>query len=155
MSQTIKRLVFGSDHGGFDLKQALMARIRETYPHIECVDLGVTSNTRVDYPDYADKVVQDVQAAPETAGILVCGTGIGISMRANRYRGIRAALVHDSFTAEMAKAHNNANVLCLGGRTVELGTALICVRMWLDTAYEGGRHDERLEKLDRFGAAAD
>lgn len=150
MNITIKTLVFGSDHGGFELKNGLMARLQESYSSLQCVDVGVGSDQRVDYPDYADRVVEKVQGEKEVAGILVCGTGIGISMRANRYRGIRAAVVHDAFTAEMAKAHNNANILCLGGRTVDLGTAFIWARIWLDTAYEGGRHDERLSKLDRM-----
>lgn len=142
------RLVIASDHGAFELKSALIQALEKR--QVSVVDLGTTSQTEsVDYPDFADKVVSAIKTNQADLGILCCGTGIGISIRANRYPGIRAALVHDDFTAEMAKAHNNANVVCLGGRTVPSpDVAARWVNLWLDTAFEGGRHQRRLDKLD-------
>jgi ribose 5-phosphate isomerase B len=102
----------------------------------------------VDYPDIAAMVAKSVLSTPHSRGILICGTGIGISIKANRYPGIRAALVYSAFTAEMAKAHNDANILCFGGRTTSPEEALAYVGIWENTVYEGGRHTLRLQKLD-------
>lgn len=145
MDKHNQTLFLGADHGGVALKIAIKQALERNWP---IVDLGCYTDDRVDYPDYAAQVSKHVLSTPGSAGILVCGTGIGISIKANRYPGIRAALVYSAFTAEMAKAHNNANILCFGGRTITLEEALACINVWAETAYEGGRHDARLKKLD-------
>lgn len=141
-------IFLGSDHGGLDLKSTLHSYLTNTRPTIHCVDLGTDQPTSVDYPDFAQKVAQSVLKTSESLGILICGTGIGISIAANRFNGIRAALVYDAFTAKMAKAHNNANILCLGGRTTDAETAKTLVDIWIDESFEGDRHMRRLAKLD-------
>jgi ribose 5-phosphate isomerase B len=144
----MSKLVLGADHGGYELKEAIKLFLAEAYPHMECSDLGTYDLTSVHYPDFAKKVCEAIISGKAEKGILVCGTGIGISMMANRYAGIRAAVVHDVFTAEMAKAHNNANVLCLGGRVTPVDLAQKCVKKWLDTEFENGRHSERIAMFD-------
>lgn len=138
-------IFIGSDHGGYELK----TWIKEQCSHHYAVkDLGCYSTDRVDYPDIATSVAKAVLSTPGSIGVLICGTGIGISIKANRYPGIRAALVYNAFTAEMAKRHNNANILCFGERTTTKEDALSYLRIWEETTYEGGRHDIRLQKLD-------
>ncbi|MDA1354168.1 MAG: ribose 5-phosphate isomerase B [bacterium] len=139
------RIALGADHGGVQLKDAIVSHLGAR-SGVVISDLG-TCDESVDYPDFADKVATAILDGTADLGILVCGTGIGISIRANRYDGIRAALVHNEFTAEMTKAHNNANVLCLGGRVVPTELALKLVDIWLDTPFEGGRHQKRIDKL--------
>lgn len=143
------RLMIASDHGALALKSALITHLKLAHPELIIVDGGTHTDESVDYPDFADKVATSILKQDAQLGILCCGTGIGISIRANRYKGIRAALVYDHFTAKMAKAHNNANVLCLGGRTTPPDLAAALVDTWLQTEFEGGRHAKRLEKLDR------
>ena len=133
-----------SDHGGFDLKTYIINELTD----ITFNDLGTHSMDSVHYPDYADKCCQAVLSEQVNCGILICGTGIGISMRANRHSGIRAALVHDEFTASMAKAHNNANILCLGGRTTSNEDAVRYIQTWLNTNFESGRHQGRIDLID-------
>jgi ribose 5-phosphate isomerase B len=137
-------IVIGSDHGGLELKRTIL----EHFTDIEFLDLGTKTIDAVHYPVYADALCSKIMSGEFHNGILICGTGIGICMRANRYPGIRAALVYDQFTSTMAKAHNNANVICLGGRTTPKETALMCIETWLSTAFEGGRHAQRLNMLD-------
>jgi len=141
-------IAVASDHGAFKLKNTLVEFLKTL--GINAIDLGTHSETEsVDFPDFSDRVVHAIKTKQADLGILCCGTGIGVSIRANRYTGIRAALIHDAFTAEMAKAHSNANILCLGGRTIpSLEDACNWVKIWLDTTYEGGRHQRRLDKLD-------
>lgn len=141
-------IAVASDHGAIPLKNALLDHLKKR--GFFCLDLGTESESvSVDYPDFSDKVVSAIRSKKADLGILCCGTGIGISIRANRYMGIRAAVIHDAYTAEMAKAHNNANILCLGGRTVpSLEEACRWVDVWLETSFEGGRHQRRLDKLD-------
>ena len=139
-----KHIYIGSDHGGFELKEAL----KENLSEIDWEDVGCFENSRCDYPNIADALVKKMQDQKNALGILICGTGIGISIRANRYKEIRAALVYDTETARLAKAHNHANVLCLGGRTTDIKTAIECVKTWLKTDYDGGRHDARIFLLD-------
>lgn len=143
------RIGIGADHGGFDLKGALIKAIKENRKNVELVDFGTNSAESVDYPDMATPVVNALLAGEITHGILICGTGIGISIAANRHKGIRAALVYDLETAKLAKSHNNANILCLGGRTTPLTLAKQLVEKWLDTPFEEkeGRHLRRIEKL--------
>lgn len=143
----MKTIALGSDHGGLDLRLALANYCQSLGYTV--IDLGTETTDSVDYPDFADKVVSAIRSRTADLGILVCGTGIGISIRANRYPGIRAALVHDTFTAEMTKAHNDANILCLGGRTCTEEDAKLWVKTWLETPFEGGRHQGRIDKLDR------
>jgi len=141
-------LCIASDHGGVELKKAIKQFLTQSYSNIQVQDLGPFSADSCDYPDFADALVQRVLNKSCERGILICGTGIGISIRANRYKGIRAAVVHDAFTAEYAKKHNNANVLCLGARVLNVPTATSLLKIWLDTSFEGGRHEKRIEKLD-------
>jgi ribose 5-phosphate isomerase B len=142
------RLAIGSDHGGLELKRVIVDFLKTTHPEISIMDVGTYTTDSVDYPDFGRQVATHILHKEADAGILICGTGIGISMMANRFKGIRAALVHDRFTAEMSKAHNNANILCLGGRTTSVEDAKTFVKIWLDTPFEGGRHQGRLDKLD-------
>ena len=139
------KVVVGADHGGFELKEQIETFLKDKGFHV--YDIGTHNTDSVDYPDISEKVCEKVLDNSGFLGIVVCGTGIGVSIKANRYAGIRAALVHSAFTAEMAKAHNNANVLCLGARTTEkFEDALTWVQIWLDTAFEGGRHLKRIQK---------
>ena len=141
-------IAIGSDHGALELKQAIAAHL-EAHSAIKSVlDLGVFSTDSVDYPDIADDVCKAILNDQSQLGILCCGTGIGISMRANRHRGIRAALVTSDFTAEMTKAHNNANILCFGGRTSTADDVTRWIDIWLRTEFEGDRHLRRIHKLD-------
>lgn len=140
------RFFAGSDHAGLDLKQHLVARLREQGHEVE--DLGTHDAASTDYPDWAARVTNAVIAAPSSFGLLVCGTGIGMSIAANRRKGIRAALCSDSFTARMTRAHNDANVLCLGSRVVGIGLAEDILAAFVGTDYERGRHARRVEKLD-------
>lgn len=138
-------IVVASDHGGFELKEAIVALLAER--GVDHQDMGPINLDSVDYPDYGSKVAGAVSKGDAEAGILVCGTGIGMSIVANKFSGVRAALVHDSFTAQMAKEHNNANVLVLGGRILSVEKGVELVKVWLDTEYEGGRHQKRLDKI--------
>ncbi|RAP27122.1 ribose 5-phosphate isomerase B [Candidatus Marinamargulisbacteria bacterium SCGC AG-333-B06] len=142
----IVQIIMGSDHGGYELKEALKESLSQNKA-LSIDDMGTLSTESVDYPDIADAVAKKV-LAEKAIGILCCGTGIGISIRANRHKGIRAAVVFNEFTAEMAKKHNNANILCLGGRTTTLAAALTYVNLWLKHDFEGDRHLRRIKKLD-------
>jgi len=141
------KFVLSSDHGGVHLKGAVKKYLLEKNFSVE--DLGpCTSDKSTDYPENADMLVAKILSNKENMGVLICGTGIGVSMRANRYKGIRAALVSNDFTAKSAKAHNNANVICFGERVTTAEEMHKYMDIFLQTEYEGGRHDARLEKLD-------
>ncbi len=138
-------IIIGSDHGGFALKTALTSYLnRRGY---EVADAGTNGDASVDYPDFGQKVAETVIAGEAELGILICGTGIGMSITANKIPGIRAALVTDVFMARMAKEHNNANILVLGGRVLDEQKACDLVGAWLDATFEGGRHQGRLDKI--------
>jgi ribose 5-phosphate isomerase B len=139
------KLAIASDHGGFHLKNSILQLLASR--KIEYVDLGVTSEDSVDYPDYAAQLAQKVGKGEVDGGILVCGTGIGMAITANKFKGVRAAVVTDPFTAQMSKEHNDANVIALGGRVLDEAKAGETVRAWLDAKFEGGRHERRLEKI--------
>lgn len=139
------RVSIGSDHAGFALKSEIIGLLNEL--GCEVVDCGCFSPERVDYPDYAAIVARDVQAEKVDRGILICGTGIGMAITANKFKGVRAASLVDEYSLLMARKHNDLNVLCLGSRVVGMGTAALLVESFLKTEYEGGRHAERLEKL--------
>ncbi|MGP1449963.1 MAG: ribose 5-phosphate isomerase B [Wolinella sp.] len=136
-----------TDHAGFNIKEHIKAFVRQKGHEI--VDLGVHENERVDYPDYAHELCEQVLKTPDSAGILVCGTGIGMSISANRHKGIRAALCHDAYTAKLTRQHNDANILCMGERVVGLGVVDSILEAFLDTSFEGGRHACRIGKIER------
>ncbi|MEZ5932275.1 MAG: ribose 5-phosphate isomerase B [Alphaproteobacteria bacterium] len=142
---TTSTILLASDHAGFDLKADLASALAAR--GLEVIDLGAKDKTSVDYPDMATLLVEALAAGRAARGILICGTGIGIGIAANRHAHVRAALCHDVTTARLARAHNDANVLCLGGRIVGLQVALDCVDAFLDTPFEGGRHQRRVDKL--------
>ena len=139
------RIAIGSDHGGYDLKKTLVGLLKDR--DVEVVDLGCHSRESVDYPDFADLVCKSVVAGEADFGILICGTGIGMSLAANRSREIRAALCHDEYTARMSRAHNDANVLCLGARVLGEGVVEGILDVWLKTEFEGDRHLRRIRKF--------
>ena len=138
-------IVVASDHAGFELKEVLKIELEALDVPVE--DLGVYDMKAVDYPDIANALARVVSAGDGRRGLLLCGTGIGASIAANRHRGVRAALCHSAETARMARQHNDANVLVLGGRVTDPDTARECLRVFLDTAFEGGRHEPRVAKL--------
>ena len=140
------KLAISCDHGGWELKEGVV-RFIKGIANISLVDYGTMNNDSVDYPDYAEKVSEAVASGSIDRGILICGTGIGMSIVANRYPNIRAALCHDHFTARMSRLHNDANVLVMGERVIGKGVALDIVQTWLDTEFEGGRHQKRLDKI--------
>lgn len=133
------------DHGGFALKQAVSEEIRAA--GFDVLDFGTNSEESVDYPDFAEKLVDAIEKNTVARGVLICGTGIGISIAANRHPGIRAALCYDNETAALARQHNDANVICMGGRKTTPDDARSMVRIFLETEFEGGRHARRVEKL--------
>ncbi len=137
------KLVIGCDHGGLELKKAVVDYL-QLNGH-EVLDMGCNGLDSVDYPAFSEVVCEAVLSGKAEQGILICGTGIGMSMSANRHRGIRAALCHESFTASMSREHNNANVLCMGARVIGVGVALQIVKAWLETDFAGGRHLHRIE----------
>ncbi len=143
-------IAVGSDHGGLELKQAICGLLQQRA--LEYADLGPSDESSVDYPDFGFKVATAVASGAFEAGILICGTGIGMSIAANKVDGIRAALVHDPFTARMAKEHNNANVLVLGGRVLSVDIGCDLVEVWLDSTFECGRHQGRLDKIHQIEA---
>jgi len=140
------KFYIATDHAGVDLKDYTFELLKEK-GH-EVIDLGPFSKDRVDYPDYAVKVCQAVLADKSSHGILICGSGIGMSMAANRHSGIRAALCHDAYTATVARGHNDANVLCFGERIIGKGVAESIIDAWISGSFEGGRHSGRVEKIE-------
>ena len=140
------RLVLGSDHAGLDLKKVLVDAVRAAGHQVE--DLGTHTPASCDYPDVANAVADAVLDGRADRGILICGTGQGMAMTANKRPGLRAAVVSDTFSARMASAHNDARVLCLGQRVVGVGLALEIVAVWLATSFEGGRHAARVAKIE-------
>ncbi len=140
-------IALGSDHGGFELKEAIKRHLDSR--GIEYKDLGSHSSEAVDYPEYGRKVANAVVSGECTKGILICGTGIGISMSANKVKGIRCALCHDVFSAKATREHNDANVLAMGGRIVGEGLALMIVDTFLDTPFSGEeRHQRRIDLIE-------
>ncbi len=140
-------IVMGSDHAGLELKAAVASHLRNSGHEVD--DLGAHDGTSVDYPDFGRAVALRVASGQAERGVLVCGTGQGMAMAANKIRGVRAAVVADAFSARMAMAHNDARVLCLGQRVVGAGVALEAVDAWLATDFEGGRHARRVGKIEQ------
>jgi ribose 5-phosphate isomerase B len=139
------KIIIASDHAGLELRQDLVSSLRERGVSFD--DVGPVSRDSVDYPDFATKVAKAVASGQYTLGVLVCGTGIGMSIVANKYRGIRAALCSTEFEARMARSHNDANILCVGQRVVGAGVARGILEVFLATPFEGGRHEKRVQKI--------
>jgi ribose 5-phosphate isomerase B len=139
------KIAIGCDHGGLEHKNAIAEHLKER--GFEVKDFGIYEQVSVDYPDIAVKVAGSVKEKESDLGILVCGTGIGMSLAANKVKGIRAAAVSEHFSAKYTRLHNNSNILCLGGRVVGMGTALELVDLFVDTEFEGGRHAKRVDKI--------
>jgi ribose 5-phosphate isomerase B len=143
MSQ--ETIAVGADHGGYEMKQELTLQLRDM--GFAVLDFGTDSADSVDYPDFAELVVKAIEGGEANRGILVCGSGIGMSIAANRHKGIRAALCVDKVSAELARQHNDANILVLGERLTEISIAKQCVKKFFSTEFEGGRHERRVKKL--------
>ena len=148
MSQSI---VLGSDHAGFELKQKLKQQLEGR--GLRVLDIGAHSEQSVDYPAVAHQLAEAVASGRFERGVIVCGTGIGVSIAANRHAGVRAALAYDETTARLSRAHNDANVLALGGRSLDHGAARRILDVWLDTPFEGGRHARRVALIEPHAQA--
>ena len=144
------KIAISSDHGGNNLRKEIMALLDEL--QITYEDFGPKTNDSVDYPDYARPVAEKVATGEFDRGILICGTGIGISIAANKFKGIRCALVHDVFSAKATRCHNDSNVLAMGERVIGPGLAREIVMTWLNTDFEGGRHTARIQKITEIEA---
>ena len=140
------KITIGSDHGAVALKEEVKT-VLEEFSDIEVTDVGTFGTDSVDYPDIAEKVCKDVTSGAADRGIVLCGTGIGISIAANKIKGIRAALCNDVYSARMSREHNNANVLAMGGRVTGFGPAGEIVRVWVTTEFAGERHERRVNKI--------
>lgn len=138
-------IVIGSDHGGYELKKHIIKYLEDN--NIQYNDIGCYSEESVDYPDIAQKLCAEITAGNAERGILICGTGIGISIAANKIDGIRAAVCSDEYSARMCRRHNNANVLCMGGRVVGSELAISIADVYLNEKFEGGRHQKRIDKI--------
>lgn len=140
------KIAIGADHAGYDLKQEVLECIRHL--GYECEDVGTYSAEAIDYPDIASRVATMVTQGKAERGIVFCGTGIGVSIAANKVKGIRAALCHDTFSAQASREHNNANVLCMGGRVIGAGLACAIAKIWLESPFsQGERHVRRIDKI--------
>ena len=147
----MKKIALASDHGGFDLKESVIAHLLNTGWEVD--DLGPHSGDSVDYPDYGIKLAEAVAEKRVKRGIVICGTGIGMSIVVNRYPGIRGTLCSDLFTAKLCREHNDSNILIMGGRVIGKGLAAEIVNTWLNTPFEGGRHQRRLDKINQIDAS--
>lgn len=142
------KVIIGSDHAGVNLKREMKQLLTEK--GIECEDVGTEGDESVDYPDFALAVAEKVANGEADRGIVICGTGIGVSISANKVKGIRCALVHDVFSAKATRLHNNSNVLAMGERVIGVGLAREIADVWLTTDYEGGRHERRVNKITSY-----
>ncbi len=142
----IMRIGLACDHGGFELKEELKAFLKSV--HVEPVDMGTFTEDSVDYPDFGILVAEKVSNGELERGILICGTGIGMSIIANKFPGVRAALVNDLYSSRCSREHNDSNILVMGGRIVGRDLAKEIVKVWLETPFAGGRHKRRLEKVE-------
>lgn len=144
----MQKIIIASDHGGYDLKLELIEHLKEK--NFDVVDIGTKDKKSCNYPTYAKKLCAEILNNNFKRGILVCGTGLGMQISANRFKGIRAVCVSDTFSAKMSKAHNNSNVLCLGGRVLGVGLAKEILDTWLSTEFESGRHQQRIDLIDEL-----
>ena len=147
----MKIIAIASDHGGFDLKESIIAHLLNTGWKVD--DLGPYSEDSVDYPDFGIKLAEEVSGGKVERGIVICGTGIGMSIVVNRFPGIRGTLCSDLFTAKLCREHNDSNILVMGGRVIGKGLAAEIVNTWLNTPFEGGRHQRRLDKINQIDAS--
>lgn len=139
------KIALGCDHGGFSHKNAIYEYLQKN--GYDVIDFGIYEEKAVDYPDIAQKVCRSIQSGECDRGILICGTGIGMSLAANKFKGIRAAACSEHFSAKYTRLHNDANILCLGGRVIGIGTALELTDLFVKTDFEGGRHQNRVNKI--------
>ncbi len=142
------KIALGCDHGGLEHKNAISEFLKEN--GFEVIDFGIYEPISVDYPDIASKVCESILKSETERGILVCGTGIGMSIAANKYKGIRAAACSEHFSAKFTRLHNNSNILCLGGRVIGVGTAIELAEIFVNTEFEGGRHQKRIDKISEI-----
>lgn len=142
------KVAIASDHGGINIRNEIMQLMEEL--NVEYVDLGCECSDSVDYPDYAIPVAEKVAGGEVDKGILICGTGIGMSIAANKVKGVRCALVHDTFSARATREHNDTNVLAMGERVIGPGLARDIAKIWLTTDFEGGRHENRVNKIKAY-----
>jgi len=142
------KIALGSDHAGFELKESLKRYLEGK--NLEYTDFGMFSMDSGEYPEYAYKVSNAIIQGKYDRGILICGTGIGMCMTANKIKGIRAALAYDIHTAQLSRLHNDANILCLGGREIKESMAMDIVDTWLNTSFEGGRHQKRIDLITKL-----
>ena len=143
------KIAIGADHAGWQLKEDIKTFLNTLGHNI--TDFGTNSGESVDYPDFAKKVAISVSSGKSDVGVLLCGTGIGMAMTANKIKGIRAAVCHNEYTAEMSRRHNDANVFCAGARVTDADTIKKMLKLWLSTPFEGGRHKRRVDKIDDLG----
>ena len=141
-------IAIGSDHGGFQLKEEIVKYLKDK--GIEVLDVGTDSTASVDYPVYAKKVAEEVASKRAEKGILCCGTGLGMMLCANKHEGVRAICTNDSYSVKFSRLHNNANVICFGGRTMGIEAVLYNLEIFLTTEFEGGRHQKRVELYDKI-----
>ena len=141
-------IAIGSDHGGFQLKEEIVKYLKDK--GIEVLDVGTDSTASVDYPVYAKKVAEEVASKRAEKGILCCGTGLGMMLCANKHEGVRAICTNDSYSVKFSRLHNNANVICFGGRTMGIEAVLYNLEIFLTTECEGGRHQTRVELYDKI-----
>lgn len=153
MPESISKIIIGSDHGGFEMKALIKDGLEKR--GIEIKDIGTNSAELVDYPVFAGRVAKAVSTGEFEKGVLICGTGIGVSMTANRFNGVRAALCLTVEMARLSREHNNANILVLGGRITSNETALAILDTWLSTDFEGGRHERRIDLIDDINSNID
>ena len=146
-----KKITVGCDHAGFGLKKTVIAHLEER--GFEVLDVGTHSTDSCDYPQIAHELCKNIQDGTTELGILICGTGIGMSMAANKHRGIRAAACSDTFSARLTRVHNDANVLCFGERVVGMGLALDLVDAFVDAEFEGGKHQRRVDMITQIEAS--
>jgi ribose 5-phosphate isomerase B len=145
---TDKTIAIACDHGGYDLKMKLIPMLKAN--GLKVFDLGANGTESTDYPEFAYAVASAINDGKTSRGVLCCGSGIGISIAANRHPNVRAALIHDALGAKLCRQHNDANVICFGGRITGLDVALDCLEIFLNTPFEGGRHERRVEKLSNL-----
>jgi len=146
----MKKIAIASDHGGFELKESIITFLLKKDWEVD--NLGASSTDSVDYPDYGIKLAQAITDKKFVRGILICGTGVGMSIVVNRFPGIRGTLCSDVYTAKMCREHNDSNVLIMGGRVIEVSLAIEILETWLNTEFEGGRHKRRLDKIKEIDA---
>ena len=144
----MEKIAIASDHGGFDLKENIIAYLIKK--GLEVDNFGAHSADSVDYPDYGIKLAQAITDKKFVRGILICGTGVGMSIVVNRFPGIRGTLCSDVYTAKMCREHNDSNILIMGGRVIDVSLAIEILEAWLNTAFEGGRHQRRLDKINQI-----